>query len=291
MASFLTDLAKPYVDNLINGAITESSYICCFTCIAKDFEEEIERSTVKQRVDLATRGEEDIQDVERYSSQHYIPFKSRESKYKELLDALKDDNNFVIGLKGMAGTGKPTLTKEIGIPQSRNHKGCRILITTRNMLVCNKLECSKTVQLELLSEEDAWTMFKSYACLSEISTKIFLDKGHKIANECKSLPVAIAAIASSLKGIQCPEEWDGALKSLQKHMPMHDVDVDDDMVKIYECLKFSYDNMKNEKAKRLFLLCSVFREDEEIPIERLIRLGIGASLFGENYGSYEDARS
>jgi hypothetical protein len=66
MASFLTDLAKPCVDKLINGAITESSYICCFTCIAKDFEEErarleIEKTTVKQRVDVATRKGEDVQ--------------------------------------------------------------------------------------------------------------------------------------------------------------------------------------------------------------------------------------
>ncbi|XP_024634918.1 uncharacterized protein [Medicago truncatula] len=442
MASFLTDLAKPCVDKLINGAITESSYICCFTCIAKDFEEErarleIEKTTVMQRVDVATRRGEDVQgnalfwekeadkliqedtktnqrclfgfcpriiwqyrrgkeltnkneqirrlietgkelsiglparlpDVERYSSQHYIPFKSRESRYKELLDSLKDDNNYVIGLKGMGGTGKTTLAKEvgkelkqskkftyvidttmslsfniskiqddiagplglkfndcsesdrpkklwsrltngekillilddvwgdinfveIGIPQSGDHNGCRILITTRSMLVCNKLECSKTVQLELLSEEDAWTMFKRHAGLSKNSTKIFLDKGRKIANECKRLPIAIAVIASSLKGIQRPEEWEWALNSVQKHMPMHDVHDDDDhMVKIYECLQFSYHNMKDEKAKRLFLLCSVFREDEAIPIERLIRFGIGVGLLGEVYGSYENARS
>ena len=439
MASFLTDLAKPYVEKLINGAIAESSYICCFTCIVKDFEEEKarlekERSTVKQRVDLATNRGEDVQanalsweeeahkliqedtrtkqkcffgfcshcvwryrrgkeltnkkeqikrlietgkelsiglparlpGVERYSSQHYIPFKSRESNYKELLDALKDDNNYVIGLKGMGGTGKTTLAKEvgkelkqskqfthiidttvsfspdiktiqddiagplglkfddcnesdrpkklwsrltngekillilddvwgdinfdeIGIPDSGYHKGCRILVTTRNLLVCNRLGCSKTIQLDLLSEEDAWIMFESHAGLREISTKNLIDKGRKIANECKRLPIAIAAIASSLKGIQRPEEWEWALKSLKKHMPMPDVD--DDLVKIYKCLKFSYDNMKNEKAKKLFLLCSVFQEDEKIPTERLTRLGIGGGLFGEDDVSYEDART
>ena len=178
---------------------------------------------------------------------------------------------------------------EIGIPQSGNNKGCRILVTTRNLLVCNKFGCSKTIQLDLLSEEDAWIMFKRHAGLHEISTKYLLDKGRKIANESKRLPIAIAAIASSLKGIQRPEEWEWALKSLQKHMPMRDVD--DDLVKIYKCLKFSYDNMKNEKTKRLFLLCSVFREDEKIPTEMLTRLGIGGGLFGEDHISYEDARN
>lgn len=68
------------------------------------------------------------------------------------------------------------------------------------------------------------------------------------------------------------------------------VGVDNDLVDIYKCLRISYDYLNNEKVKRLFLLCSVFRENEEIPIERLTRLCIGAGLFGEDYGSYEDAR-
>ncbi|XP_050876747.1 probable disease resistance protein At1g61300 [Lathyrus oleraceus] len=122
-------------------------------------------------------------------------------------------------------------------------------------------------------------------------SELLLDKGRKIADECKGLPIAIAVIASSLRGKQHREEWDVALKSLQKYASMHDIDDDDDLVKIYECLKFSYDNMNDGKAKRLFLLCSVFREDEKIPTESLIRLGIRAGLFGEDYGSYEDARS
>ncbi|RHN67915.1 putative P-loop containing nucleoside triphosphate hydrolase [Medicago truncatula] len=176
---------------------------------------------------------------------------------------------------------------EIGIPDSDNHKGCRILVTTRNPLVCNKLGCSKTIQLELLSVGEAWTMFQWHADLNKISTKSLLDKGRRIANECKGLPIAISVIASSLKS-KHPEVWDEALKSLQK--PMHDV-VEAGLVKIYRCFKFSYDNMKNEKAKELLLLCSEFREDEEISIERLTRLGIGGGLFGGDCGSYEEARS
>ncbi|XP_073225227.1 disease resistance protein RPS2-like isoform X1 [Cicer arietinum] len=67
--------------------------------------------------------------------------------------------------------------------------------------------------------------------------------------------------------------------------------VDEDMDGIYKCLKFSYDYMKDEKAKRLFLLSSIFPEDKEISVEILTRLGIGTGLFGEDYGSYDDTRN
>ncbi|XP_058764079.1 uncharacterized protein LOC131637508 isoform X2 [Vicia villosa] len=441
MGSFLLDLAKPYVEQLVNKVIAESRYICCFTCIAKDFEEEkvrleVERATFERHIEEATRGGEVIlpdarawkeevdqliqedtkkrqkcffescphclwrytrgkflvnkkerikilmatrkeltiglpahlPDIERYTTQHYVHLKSRETQYTELLAELKDDNNYIIGLHGMGGTGKTTLIKkvgkelkelkqftlvivttvssspnikkiqddiakplglkfdncndtdrpeklwnrltngekillilddvwdklnfeEIGIPSSDNHKGCRVIITTRSQLVCHKLGCNKIIQLNLISKEDAWIMFKKYADLCETtSTQFFLDRGRKIANECKNLPIAIVVIASSLKGKklqQHREEWDMALKFLKKDISRHKDD--DDVLEIYKCLKFSYDKL-DEEAKNLFLLCSVFREDEEILIESLARHAIGGGLFGEVYGSYEETR-
>ncbi|KAL5073110.1 hypothetical protein RYX36_012094 [Vicia faba] len=82
-----------------------------------------------------------------------------------------------------------------------------------------------------------------------------------------------------------------ALKFLKKDISRNsDDDDDDDVLEIYKCLKFSYDKL-DEKAKSLFLLCSVFREDEDIHTESLTRLAIGGGLFGKDYGSYEEARS
>ena len=304
--------------------------------------------------------------VERHSSQYYISFKSRELKSKELLDALKDDSSYIVGLHGMGGTGKTTLANEvgkqlktleffkyviyttvsfnldikkiqddiagslglewgninesdrpkrlwsrltnndkilvilddvwenlnfdeIGIPNSDNHNRCKVLVTTRSLSVCKKMACGKTIQLQLLTEEDAWIMFKKHADLSNISSKSILDKGRKIAIQCKRLPVAIATIASSLKGLNSREEWDVALNSLKKPVSMGNVD--DDLVDIFKCLKFSYDYLKDEKAKGLFLLCSAFPEDQEISVELLTRLGIGVNLFGEDYDKYNDVRS
>ena len=437
---FSDNMLKLSMEKLMNGALKEPRYTCCFTSFAKELEEEkswleAERKIVHQHIEIAKSRGEDVEDdtllwdeevdkliqedtntkqkcffgfcphcilryrrgkelankkvqikklietgkelsirlpacppdIEGCSSVNYISFKSRESKYKELLDALTDDNNYKIGLQGMGGIGKTTLAQEmgkklmqskqfmhviftkvsissdyeryqediarslslklversiearamrlrlrltngekillilddvgdlfqfhfelIGIPDSVDQTGCRILITTCSLLVCKTLRCSKTIQLDLLSEEDAWIMFQRHAGLSEISNKSLLDKGRIISNESKRLPFAIAAIASSLMGKQRPEEWDVALKSLQKDVLMHDVD--DIPFKIYTSLNLSYDNMEDATAKRLFLLCSVLQEDEKIPFEMVTRLGIGAGFFGENYPTYNAFR-
>ncbi|XP_027337500.1 uncharacterized protein LOC113851227 [Abrus precatorius] len=304
--------------------------------------------------------------VEYHSSQDYVSFESRKSKIEELLDALKNDSNFIIGLQGMGGTGKTTLAKEvgkelkqlqqfdhvidttvsytpdirkiqddiaapigldfkdkneserlkllwsrltgaekillilddvwnpisfdeIGIPRKDNHKGCRIVLTTREMKVCQSMGCEKIIQLGVLSEEDAWTLFKMHANISDSSSKRLLDKGRDITKECKGLPVAIAAIASSLKGEQRLEEWKSTLKSLQKSVPMHGVDKS--LIEVYKCLRYSYDNLKDEEAKKLFLLCSMFPEDEELSNETLTRFGIGAGFLGEMDCKYDEARN
>jgi len=151
------------------------------------------------------------------------------------------------------------------------------------------MDCDNRIELALLSEEDTWTMFKRYAGISNISSRSLISTARKISNECKQLPITIAIIASSLKGQQhWGHEWDVTLKSLKKNVSMHGVD--DDMVGIYKCLKFSYDYLKDQKAKGLFLLCSVFPEDEKISIEVLTKLAIGVGLFGDDYGSYDDSR-
>ncbi|KAI4315927.1 hypothetical protein L6164_023955 [Bauhinia variegata] len=49
-----------------------------------------------------------------YSSQDYIDFESRKSAKKQLIDALADRSNYLIGLQGMGGCGKSELVKQVG---------------------------------------------------------------------------------------------------------------------------------------------------------------------------------
>ncbi|QCE04935.1 disease resistance protein RPS2 [Vigna unguiculata] len=200
---------------------------------------------------------------------------------KRLWNRLTDGQKILIILDDVWGD---ISFEEIGIPYKDNHKGCRILVTTRDVNICHKMECEETIQLDILLEEDVWKLFQKHAGLNDSYPKSVLDTGRKISKECKGLPIAIVVIAGSLKGKRHLEQWDVALKSLQNFKSV--AGDDENKRKIYSCLKYSYDNMQNKTAKKLFLLCSLFREDEEIYEELLVRLAIGGGLIEKNNDDY-----
>ncbi|KAF7816253.1 putative disease resistance protein [Senna tora] len=129
----------------------------------------------------------------------------------------------------------------------------------------------------LLDQEEAWTLFKLFAGINDHEFPSDMkDVGRKIADECKGLPIAIVTVGSSLRG-RSFEEWELALSRLEDSEPM---DIPKGLRSPYACLKLSYDNLTNEIAKTLFLLCSIFPEDYEIKVEDLVRFGKGLGPVG-----------
>ncbi|KAF7842575.1 putative disease resistance protein [Senna tora] len=180
--------------------------------------------------------------------------------------------------------------KAIGIPLGFHQKGhCNVLVTTRSMTVCKKMECQDTINLELLSEEDALNLFLLHAGVSvDSSSTDIRNIASNIVKECGRLPVAIVPVAKTLKS-ESPKDWEAALIRLQNVDPTLD-DIDEDLIEVYKSLRLSYDNLKSEKAKELFLLCSLFPEDFELPTEEFSRIAIGLGLCG-NANKYYIARS
>ncbi|WVZ23462.1 hypothetical protein V8G54_002006 [Vigna mungo] len=174
----------------------------------------------------------------------------------------------------------------IGIPSSEHHKGCKILITTRSEDVCISMDCQRKIYLPILTDDEAWTLFQNKALISEATSHTLKDMGKLISDECKGLPVAIAAVACSLKG-KAETVWSVALNKLRRSKP---INIERGLIDPYKCLQLSYDNLDDIEAKSLFLLCSVFPEDSEIPVEILTRCAIGLGVVGE-VDSYEEARS
>ncbi|WVZ23460.1 hypothetical protein V8G54_002004 [Vigna mungo] len=174
----------------------------------------------------------------------------------------------------------------IGIPSSEYLKGCKILITSRSEEVCTLMDCQRKIYLPILTDEEAWTLFENKALITEATPDTLKEMGRLISNECKGLPVAIAAVACSLKGK--PETvWRDALNKLRRSRP---INIEKGLIDPYKCLQLSYDNLDTKEAKSLFLLCSVFPEDYEIQVEILTRCAIGLGVVGGAH-SYEEARS
>ncbi|TYH74853.1 hypothetical protein ES332_D05G432300v1 [Gossypium tomentosum] len=180
--------------------------------------------------------------------------------------------------------------ERIGIPFGDEHEGCKILLTTRRQPVCSKMNC-KEIQLGILSEDEAWVLFRDKAGLEDDCSTLN-DVAKEVAGECKGLPLAIDVVAKALKG-ESLKGWRDANQSFKDSTYLYD---EERLGDVLQPLKLSYDYLKKginqmtgNHIQMCFLLCSLFPEDKEISIEILIMCGIGVGLFPNVY-SIEDKR-
>ncbi|KAK8671041.1 hypothetical protein V6N13_037651 [Hibiscus sabdariffa] len=150
---------------------------------------------------------------------------------------------------------------------------------------------AKQIQLRSLSEKEGWGLFKANAGLKDDYFSL-IDVAKEVADECKGLPLAIVTVAKALRG----ESLDGWRAANQRLKDSRHLDNEQVFGEVYKLLKLSYDylNKNNSQTREndiqsCFLLCSLFPEDFEIPMEMLIMCGIGAGLFSNAY-SIEDKR-
>ncbi|KAM3288738.1 disease resistance protein SUMM2-like isoform X2 [Capsicum chacoense] len=167
--------------------------------------------------------------------------------------------------------------KRVGIPSGsdRNYQ-CKVALTTRLRDVCDDMEAKKIVDVEILSEKEAWILFRQKAGNSADDSSLF-EVAKKVAKECKGLPLAIVTVAGALKGKTKPS-WEDALVELQKAAPKNIRGV---LADVYQPLKISYNHLESDEARYVFLLCSLFEEDSDIWTEELLRYGMGLGIFSE----------
>ncbi|KAG5552557.1 hypothetical protein RHGRI_010590 [Rhododendron griersonianum] len=174
---------------------------------------------------------------------------------------------------------------DIGIPFGDDHKGCKILVTSRSEEACNDMGAQKNFPVQILHNEEAWNLFKEMAGIPEDDTN-FRSTKMAVANECGGLPIALVTVARALKG-NGKSSWDSALETLRKSIGKNVREVED---KVFKSLELSFNFLKSEEAQRCFLLCSLYSEDYDIPIEDLVRSMYGRELF-ERIKSVGEARA
>ncbi|PQM42395.1 putative disease resistance protein [Prunus yedoensis var. nudiflora] len=136
--------------------------------------------------------------------------------------------------------------------------------------------------LPILTEEESWELFREMVG----EPLDYPDLAKQVTNECGGLPIAIITVAKALENKR-KHEWVDALKQLQSSAPESIPSMND---RVYSNIRWSYDRLESDEAKSCLLLCCLFPEDYDIPIEYLVRYGWGRGYFS-NIDSVEEARN
>ncbi|XP_075660246.1 putative disease resistance protein RGA4 [Castanea sativa] len=133
--------------------------------------------------------------------------------------------------------------------------GSRIIVTTRKRRVAKMMESASMINLEVLSEEDCWSVFSKIAfCDKNFEVcKQLRDIGKKIAKKCKGLPLAAKTLGSLMRFKKSKEEWEMVLYSSM--WEFKDVERG-----LFAPLLISYYDLPSP-LKQCFSYCGVFPKD------------------------------
>lgn len=172
--------------------------------------------------------------------------------------------------------------QEVGIPNPAHEKVCKLVITTRSLSVCRGMETVKEVEVELLSTNEAWDLFKHKVGEEVVSSLRIEAVAKDIAKECGGLPLAICTVGRALRKQFNVRKWLSALRELQNST----ASIEGMENQVFARLKFSYDRLKDNITRSCFLYCAMYPKDHHIDIEELIRYWIYDGLLG-NLGDME----
>ncbi|RAL51912.1 hypothetical protein DM860_010630 [Cuscuta australis] len=173
--------------------------------------------------------------------------------------------------------------EELGISFALS-KECKIMLTSRHQDTCVQMEAQKTVVIEVLKEDEGWSLFKERAgsCVNEPGiNRVAQD----VSRECSHLPLALTTVGRALRD-KTQHSWEDAREQLRKSAPSNIPEV---LREVYQPLELSYNLLEIEEAQSLFLICSLFPEDYCIPLDFLIWYGLGLRVL-KNVNGLEEAR-
>ncbi|KAM7465333.1 hypothetical protein LguiB_012895 [Lonicera macranthoides] len=174
---------------------------------------------------------------------------------------------------------------KLGIPVGGEgeSKGCKVLLTSRDEHVCNMMGTQVNFTIQPLSDKEAWNLFKEKAgdC---VETSDLHSIAQELVNECRGLPHSIVTVGTMLKN-RDKYVWEDTLKKLKTSTAMSTEEMDRKVLRMrYNRLqrkKISSGRKGSKEIQQLFLLCCLFPENYEIPIECLVRYAWGIRLFRE----------
>nr|AAS93955.1 disease resistance protein RPP13 variant [Arabidopsis thaliana] len=147
-----------------------------------------------------------------------------------------------------------------------NHEGSRVIITTRIKAVAEGVDGRFYAhKLRFLTFEESWELFEQRAFRNiQRKDEDLLKTGKEMVQKCRGLPLCIVVLAGLLSR-KTPSEWNDVCNSLWRRLK-------DDSIHVAPIVfDLSFKELRHE-SKLCFLYLSIFPEDYEIDLEKLIHL-------------------
>ncbi|TXG74984.1 hypothetical protein ES332_1Z025100v1 [Gossypium tomentosum] len=138
---------------------------------------------------------------------------------------------------------------EVGIPKPTSSNGSKLVLTSRSIDVCRSMDC-KIVKVHPLSNEESMNLFLVHTGHGVLKVPSLEQILGDIVRECNGLPLAIAVIAGSMKGIYDIAEWRNAVRELRDHVRSVKGTNDE----IYRRLKFSFDRLGDFNIQNYYII-------------------------------------
>ncbi|CAF2260303.1 BnaA08g26370D [Brassica napus] len=148
--------------------------------------------------------------------------------------------------------------KDIGIPFPSQANGSKVVFTTRS--------------------KNAWELFRrNFRGNNTLSDPEILKLARQLCEKCGGLPLALNVIGETMAYKTSVPEWQCAIDDLDSNAGGFP-EVEDEILKI---LKFSYDDLKDERVKQCFQYCALFPQDAGIDKDVLVEYWISEGIIDE----------
>ncbi|XP_055834856.1 putative disease resistance RPP13-like protein 1 [Solanum dulcamara] len=149
--------------------------------------------------------------------------------------------------------------------------GSKIIVTTRKKSVALMMGRG-AIYVGILSSEDSWALFKRHSLENRDPEEHpeFEEVGKQIADKCRGLPLALKALAGSLRSKSKVDEWRDILTSEIWDLPSH-------LNGILPALMLSYNDLPAH-LKQCFAYCAIYPKDYQFCKDQVIHLWIANGL-------------
>ncbi|KAI9112297.1 hypothetical protein K1719_016820 [Acacia pycnantha] len=245
--------------------------------------DEVAMSTVSQTLDVKR-----VQDEIAYQLGFHLDEITSIGRADQLCARIKMEKNILIILDDL--WEKIDLDK-LGIPPEQDdlkggklsltYQGCKLLFTSRRSDVLDMNETQKKISLEAVNDAESWSLFEDIigdaikdADLKQIATQV--------VERCAGMPILIVSIAKLLKYNKNIRYWKDVLDNLKR------VDNGDVFENVFSAFEFTYERLKDDEMKKVFLLCGV--QGPSFWVSDLLKYVIGLGIL-KHKDTVEDARN